>query len=235
LVVPAVVYFDLDPFHFILEAYIAPHPYERTIPCIILLLVTRLVLFFFCVVDFLRFVLILTITGILMVFAGISVLCRLDKVNDIDVAYKFYSRLKIAFAAVFEKLKIITLFLVFVLQALTVMALWLVLKCWGVLPYFLSVIGLLFSVYLVITAMLMISALAKTEEESLILLVKKRNRYHCTNFKNRLLYLPYIKWQAQQAIGIPCGNLFIFKRSAVSTYFSQMFENLANSVILMEP
>jgi len=235
LIAPALIYTEMDPFHFIFEAYFAPNPYERTIPCILFLLGTRLVLSYLCVIEFIRIAIIFAITIILLVFTGINILCRLDTINNIDVTYKFYSQLKIAFAAVFEKLKIITLLLVFGSQAVTVMTLWLTLKCWNVIPLFISLACVLFSLYAVIVESLLITALANVEEESLVLLVRKQNRYYCRNFKSRHLYLPYIKWKAQQPISIPCGNLFIFQKSTVSTYFSQMFGNLTNSVILIEP
>jgi len=228
------IYARLDPFYYVFEALILPHPYYRSMSTILLTPIIRYFLSLICVVEFTRFALL----GILfLTLSQLFTLYLLRKIARIESttrekAHRMYIKLRLVFVALFHKLSFVASCLMFYIHAATVIGFWLLIQCWGLIPLFLSFVMVIVTFCAVFITLLFLPASAIIHEESEALIGAKRNRYYCTNYKRKWHYLEYIRWKAQHNIGIQCGSLFVIKHSTTENYFFRLVDSLANALLL---
>jgi len=135
------IYSQLDPFYYIFEFYILPNSYYRSLLTVIVALITRYILTLLCVVEYFR----IGLYSILVMFsvglATMSFIRQLSCMDETsgwkyysDKSFPFYLSLRVAFTVAWEKLGTVTFFLVLLGHIGTVVALWVVFKCWKIIP-----------------------------------------------------------------------------------------------------
>jgi len=236
------VYAQLDPFYYVLEGYILPHPYHRTTFSIIVTPIVRFFLAFICVMEFARFALLCLLWFTLAQLVSFFFLRHIrgmatDSLAASEHVHKMYIALRLVFGTFYQKLKFVLSCSLFCLHAATVVIIWLPLKCWGLVPNFVLLLMVLFAlVALEISLMLLpVSAIIHNESRALVNAKRDRYLYYYTNYSQKIKHLEHIKWRAQPYIGIPCGNLFVFKRSSTKNYFLKLVDNLTNALLLIDP
>lgn len=224
----------LDPFYFIIEDLILPHPYYRSIPVIILALAVRFVLGYLCVIEFLRFGTMVVIIAVIGIFAGLSI-CKKLKYVFYEKCLHLYVQLRLILCSIQAFTRLCIFILIFGGQFATVLLLWLVFKCYAILSVFIYAAVCILTAYLIALVAMFLPTLARIRTETGGLIGNKLNLHFCTNRMNTRKYYYMSLWRAQQSVYLMCGNYFVLKKGVTMTYLRELITNLVNAVLLVDP
>ncbi len=223
----------LDPFYFIFEQLLLPHPYYRSISVIILLTLTRVVLGFFCVVEFLRFVILTGIGVMILVFAIVSISQKLVHVFDEKCA-TLYVQLRLVIAKIENLLSFFTAVAIFGSQFVSVLLIWVVFKCFNLLSIYLYIIDCFLAGFFITFVSLILPAITTIHSETEQLVKRKITSYHCACHKSNVKYYYYL-WKAQQSVYFKCSTFFVVNKKITALYSKELINNIANAILLIDP
>lgn len=225
---------NLDPFYFIFEQHLMPHPYYRSIEMIVLVPLVRLFLGYFCVIEFLRFGTMGVFIVVIVVFVIVSISKKLAHVFY-EECLLLYVQLRLVLASVKHLTDVMVRALVFGSQIATILVLWIIFKCYAFLSVYIYVGICLLAAYLIILASLLLPAAAKVRTETKVLIGNKRNLHYCSSGHNARKYYYYNLWKSQESTYFKCGSFFIVQKGVTMTYLREMINNLVNAVLLIDP
>lgn len=224
----------LDPFYFIIEDLILPHPYYRSLAMIVMAPCIRFILGYLCVIEFARFATIVVTIIVVTVFVILSIAKKLRCVFYQE-CYLLYLQLRLILGAVQLVTRVLVFGLVFGSQFATVLLLWLVFKCYGYISIYIYSVAVLLAVYFISLVSLLLPTIAKVRSESRGLIRSKLNLHFSTNPQRKRKYYYYSLWRSQQSVYLSCGNFFVLQKGVTMTYLKELINNLVNAVILIDP
>lgn len=224
---------NLDPFYFIAEDYL-PHPYYRSLEMILIVPIIRFILGFVCVIEFLRFALIMVFILILATYVVISVSKLLQKMSQ-EVCLLFYTQLRTILALVSYHLDLFAGALIFVGQFVTILALWMILKLFGYLSVYIFACICLVAAYIILMSALLLRATSAITASTQALLQAKLDRNYVSSRCKEEKYYHFVIWRSQQSICIRAGPFFPLDREVIMAYMHHLIDNLVNVVLLIDP
>ncbi len=229
------VFAELDPFYFIFELILLS-PYERSISMIMNSFLARLFLVQFCVVEVWRFAFV--IMFVLMCIASTLATCLENITQKVETIennkYSFNTQLRIVLKTTDFFLRHVIVFSMICVEHTFPTVLWLLLKCWNILPAYVTFVFYLIINVIIAATLLILPLSVKIGDISEIFVLSKTASNHTFNRSNKKYYY-YLKWKSLQKLPIRFGVQFILTRQTLNNYFSLLMENITNAVLLVNP
>ncbi len=224
----------LDPFYFVLEQNILPNPYNRSIELIVFIPILRSVLTCLCMIEFIRIAEIAIFAMIILVFVAVSISKKLGHVFY-DKCLLLYTQLRLLFLSIKTVVDIAIGVLIFGGQFATCLTLWIVFKCYHLLPIYIYLVICFLSIYLIVLVSLLLPATTKVRMGTRSLIRNKLNLHYCTNHRIIRKYYYFNLWLSQKSVYFCCYSFFIVQRGVTMAYLKELITNLVNAVLLINP
>ncbi|CAL8111543.1 unnamed protein product [Orchesella dallaii] len=189
-----------------------------------------------CVLEFMRFIVLINSIFVCKLYMVITLLRQLSAAdtqldNDISTVYTY-----ITVSFKLTENTVDTIFGIFIGcgHVATIVLVWLSSKCWGLIPVFLSVCISIGALLFIIVSGALIPCAAKIAEDSQRFL-RQKQALHFSSSRLNKRYSRYLKWKSHQLLGIKCGGLFLFQHSSTIDYFFSLLINVINSLLLIDP
>lgn len=233
---PVFVLMELDPLQYVLDDFVLPHFYNRTIPDILGTFALRTFFMAICGQEFMRTAMIFIYAVLVVSFGVISVVHKLRLLKSSKICVQLYSRLQIIFKACELIISIVAFCILCGAQSGTVVSLWIVVNAWHILPISALIITFFIGTGLFLFSALMLPTLAKVGTETSALLLERRNKHFMTSRNVRCANLyNYCLWTAHQPIDVPCLGLFTLGPECTRDYLNFVINNVVNLSLLWNP
>ncbi len=225
---------NIDPFYFISEQVFLCNPYYRSTEAIVLVPLVRMILTYFCVIEFLRFAVVAAFVIVITIFVMVSVATKLAHMY-LEKCLLHFVELRLVSGAVGLFTSNTVSVLVFGSQIINILLLWIVFKCFKLLstPIYIMVCSI--ATYIIVICVVLFPTITKIRRETKHLIETKRCLHFCSSRANSKKYYYYSLWKAQKSVYFTCGTFFIFQRGVTISYMEQLINNLVNAVILIDP
>lgn len=244
LMVVSVVYFgpllaillQLDPYYYVFEL-ILPSPYDRSVALILTIYFARLLIGYIWFFEFLRFNSILVFVAVCCEHTMLTILKQLttqSKIFPERLLLHIYSQLSIVMNTGDYFLRNTLLIFISYSQVLIIITMWMVIRCWRLLPPYLT---FLFGIGAIVTAigvMLLIPQGVEICEYSHTFVTDKRDAFHSFNKANRNYYY-FLKWKSQRMLPVKFGTQFTLNKDLPINYLDVLMANLTDAVLLIYP
>lgn len=226
---------NLDPSYYVLEL-ILPSPFSRNLSIIILTYLLRLFLTILWVFEFQRF-------ATIFLFLTIScahTMARCTKEitspsqNSERSILRYYTILRLFIISSDDFLRNAVALMLICGQVFITITWWIVLKCWTILPTYITLIFFLSAVALVALFTILLPQVVQIYETSLKFIIFKRSTYHTYNRYSKNYYY-FLKWRSQCMLSIRFGVQFTVNKDTPINYLAVLMTNLTNSVLLINP
>lgn len=223
-----ILFLSMDSWYFILED-VLPSPYERSIKVILLSWLLRAVLAFSLAAEAFRWASIVAIILVVTGYSFVSTLGKLYKMNSSLCCLLLYVRFRLIYVCTQYVIRMPISLATAGLHFGTVLLYWLVIRCSDYMPFSLLLVFCALSVSATVFSWLLLPTVAKLSIgcrqliKRRLIKHRRRNRYY------------YYLWKAQMRVEVPCGIFFNFGPLVVIKYLNWVINNLATSIILVDP
>lgn len=225
---------QLDPFYFIFEQLLLPHPYYRSIQLIVLIPLIRIFIGYFCVVEFLRFSTFAVFGVVIGVFAVYSISEKLTHVFY-DKSFMLFNQLRIGLAVTENLTNFFAAVFIFGFQFATILVLWVLFNCYHLLSIFIYIIGCCLVGYLILLIAMVLPTITQIHTQTKNLIKTKLKLYFSVGRKYSQKYYYYTLWKSQRIVYLSCYNFFIIQKEVTMLYWKELIANLADAILLISP
>lgn len=229
------IVWNLDPFYHAFDL-VLPSKYERSLTFVLTIPLLRLFLGWVCVYEFSRFTCILLILLISTSLTMVTCLRQLVRQSSRTEwsTLQLYTQLRIVLKIGDYFIHFFLLFLLVCVQFILTTIWWLVLKCWDLLPIFITVIAIYAAVLATVAVSSILSMGVEICSTSQKFILHKKAVNHTFNKHNDKRYI-FLKWASQRMLPIRFGSQFTFSKSTPIGYLEVFITNLTNAVLLINP
>lgn len=225
---------SLDSQYFILEDFLAD-PCYRNLDVIVISWIARFIVTTLWISELGRFISYTVVALAVLTFMAVSCMELLSQ-KPVRSTYMRYIQVKIILATIFPTLSGIVGTLTFAVHFGTIFWLWLGIRCWNLIPVFISVSAIFFGIFLIVYVSIMFLAAGQVRHLAEVLVKKKILNYYSrrANPVNNDYYF-YSLWRSQILVGVPCGSFLVIQRSFTMAYLEELSNNLATAVLVIHP
>ncbi len=238
LILPVfVILWEIDPFYFVFEICL-PSIYERELILIVTIPLVRFCLGFLCVFEFCRFVSNILFVFTCVAFTALNCLKELTKGTCSQkvetTVLKLYTEQLIWTKSIDYFIRYVVVQFLITAQVLIVTMIWMVLKCWDLLPGIISFAFGLAAGFSTVAIVTILPVAVEICESSRKFVKQKAAVYHTFNRRGRNCYF-YLRWKSQTLLAIRFGVQFTLSKKSFLNYFEVLMTNLTNSILLLNP
>lgn len=236
LVLPIVIVrIPLDPFHFIFQLVLAD-PYEKILLLKLFIFILRLLVTYFFIFEFMRFVSLLTLFSLSFAFTIMNCMQNcIIKPKSLDrITLHNFIHLRVIFKLGDYFIRHIVSLIIIITQVTFIIAGWVVIRGWHKLPVYIILEAFMGMLIALISMIVFLKVSNKIGETSKTYLKDKCSANHtfAKFHKNRYYYL---KWYAQKSLRIRFCSQFVLEKDTIIQYFSKLVTNLTDAILLINP
>ncbi len=226
---------ELDPFYFIFE-FALPSIYERSLLSIFVTYFIRLFICSIGIYEFARFISLHIFVCVCIVFTISNCLRKLfrNSKSQEGSVLRLYIQLRIVMKTIDYFLRHVVILLFVCAQLLIVSIWWLILKCWNILPIYMTLVFLMVAFNVTSTVSVLLPRSVEISDSSAKFIAIKKAEHHSFNGRSKTYYY-FLKWSAQRMLPMRFGTQFTLSKKTPISYIDVLMVNLTNAILLVNP